>query len=198
MKSGRIIVFSISPNEGLPKYPEALVKVAEFGFEGDYHCKPMRKFSKRGTMKPNIDRHVTIVAQESLDYANDRLGIQLGAGNLGENVLTQGLGDLSEVIPYTLVQIGRSVLLKVIKQNKPCGNLAKYHPQLAKTLWPKNGPKRRGLLCAVIGGIGEIITPADQIILHASRCLECGYNMYQQGQGWKCNNCGATLGYDSP
>ena len=165
MITGKIFAVCISAESGIPKHPKEEVEIAEFGFLGDYHCRPMREsFSKPGTMKPNNDRHITIVGKEAVDAINLKLGLNLGVGALGENILTQGLGDLSEVAPDTFIFIGNGILLKVVEQNKPCKNLIPYHPHFIKEIGG-----RRGLLCAVLGGVGCTIHPGDLIHLVPSR-----------------------------
>lgn len=190
MKIGKIVAVCTSPNEGVPKYPQDQVVVADYGFQGDYHCKPMRRsFSKPGTEKPNNDRHITIVAKEAIDTVNQKLGLQLGIGALGENILTEGLGDLSEIIPHTRILTSSAVVLMVVEQNQPCKNLVPYHPRFVKEI---HG--RRGLLCIVNDGIGIIIKPGEEIMLTPPYCNQCGNSMIQSGTCWKCENCGNTLG----
>ena len=190
MKTGKIVAVCTSPSEGVPKYPQDQVVVADHGFQGDYHCKPMRRSaSNPGTEKPNTDRHITIVAKEAVDAVNQKLGLQLGIGALGENILTEGLGDLSEIIPYTEIVIRSAVMLVVVGQNQPCENLVPYHPQFVREI---HG--RRGLLCAVTNGIDVVIKPDDNIMLMSPSCDQCGNTMTQGRTCWKCENCGNTLG----
>lgn len=190
MKSGRIVAVCTSPNEGVPKWEQTEVELAEFGFKGDYHCKPMRRsFSKPGTEKPNTDRHITIVAKEAVDAVNEKLGLQLGIGALGENLLIEGFGDLSDIIPHTEIVIHPGLILKVVEQNQPCKNLVHYHPHLVKEIYG-----RRGLLCKVVLGVGKIIKPGDPITIFSAQCRNCGCSMLQYGACWLCRNCGCTLG----
>jgi MOSC domain-containing protein YiiM len=161
MKRGKIVAVCVSAAEGVPKYIQPAVTIAQFGVAGDYHCKPLRRsFSKPGTMKPNTDRHITIVASEALEYANRALGLQLGPGSLGENITTYGLGDLSDVLAGTVVSINGKPVFRVVEQNEPCHNLAPYHKHLVKKIYGK-----RGLLCEVIAGIGSVIRPNDEITI---------------------------------
>lgn len=159
MREGRVVAVCVSPREGVPKYVQVQAVVAAFGLVGDYHCREMRpSFSKPGTLKPNVDRHISLFAKETLDAINKELGIYLRAGAVGENILTAGLGDLSDVAEGARIRIGESVRLVVTQQNVPCKNLRHYHPQFIKTI-----RGCRGLLCAVERGAGEIIQPGDPI-----------------------------------
>lgn len=156
--TGIITALHISSKRGLPKHLQQFVTVAQYGFLGDFHNKPMRRsFSKPGTFKPNNDRHITIISEESLDYANQKLVITLKPGDLAENITTRGMGDLSDVPVNAVVRI-KSVRLRVTGQNKPCRKVWRYHRQLKDIL-----KGRRGLLCVVVVGIGERIGIGDSI-----------------------------------
>jgi hypothetical protein len=159
-KTGRIVAVCTSHIDGLPKFPRKEVKIAEYGFAGDYHCKPMRRsFTPPFLSKPNTDWHITIVGKEVLKEMNQRLGLALEAGSLAENILTEGLGDLSDVPAEASIFIG-NVELRVTKQNQPCKNLGRYHSRLVKEIYGK-----RGLLCAVVSGIGTTILQSDPIVI---------------------------------
>lgn len=163
MKIGKIVAVCTSPMDGVPKYPQEEVIVAEYGFKGDYHNRKMRpSFSKPGTLKPNIDRHLSILSKEAIDSVCAELNIQLEVGTLGENILTDGLGDLSDVRPDTRILIGSEVYLLVTGQNKPCKKVAGYHPHFNATIYSPER-QRRGLLAAVEFGVGCIVRPGDPI-----------------------------------
>lgn len=159
---GSIVAACISPNEGLPKYPQQRVIVGEYGLEGDFHNRQMRRsFSKPGTLKPNEDRHITVVAQEALEAFNGELGLDLKAGDFGENFLTKGLGDLADVPEGAVISIGRSIVLRVTKQNAPCKKLQQHHRLMVKAAYG-----RRGVLCAIVKGRGAPVTAGDDVLIH--------------------------------
>ena len=166
MQTGKIVAVCTSFRTGIPKYPLYEVRVAQYGFVSDYHCKPMRQsFSNPGTEKPNTDRHITILAQEATDAVCAELMMdKLPPGALGENILTQGLGDLSYVDSGARILIGSGVYLVVTEQNKPCPNLAHFHPFFNTTIWKPNLQRRR-LLCAVELGVGQVVKPGDPIVI---------------------------------
>lgn len=153
---GIVLALCTSPKGGVPKYPQSRVKVAKFGFEGDYHCRAERRsFKEPGKMKPNDDRHITVVAEEALQCVNDALDLKLVAGSLAENILTRGLGDLSDVPPGAMISVNHGrVVLRVTGQNNPCVNLSIYDKALVKAIYGK-----RGLLCTVVSGVGEVLEP---------------------------------------
>ncbi len=190
---GRIIAVCTSPFAGVPKYIRDIAVMAEFGFREDFHCKPMRRsFSNPGTEKPNTDRHITVVAQEALDEVNEKLGLKLKAGDLGENILVKGLGNLSNVLDgmEIEIQIGtydehnamEKAILVVTGQNKPCKNLNHFHPKLIKEIYGK-----RGLLCSVKSGIGKFILRGQRVTLLNPLCNFCGYKMIRHRNEWFCS-----------
>jgi len=149
---GKVIAVCTSGIGNVPKYPQNQVLVSQYGFASDVHAGPTRISHRTQSEKFN-DHQVSLVAQEALDYINKELGISLRPGHLGENITTEGLGDLSAIPDGTLLEIG-GVVLEVTEQNQPCKNLLVYHPLLVKTAYG-----RRGLFAVVKEGEGLIIRP---------------------------------------
>ncbi len=160
---GGIVAVCTSPKGGIPKFPQSKVQIGQWGFEGDFHNREMRRsFSKPGLFKTNVDRHITIVGFEVIEDLNRELDLTLVPGSLGENITTKGLGDLSEIKDKTILQIGQEgILLRVIEQNQPCHNLAPLHRLLVKKIYG-----RRGLLCAILSGVGKTLEPNLPIIVY--------------------------------
>jgi MOSC domain-containing protein YiiM len=168
-KMGRIVGLCISRRPGIPKYPVTMSMLDQFGLYGDYHNNPTRKDfnNPHGPRIPNTDRHITIVAQEALSEINQELGIHLTTGSLAENILTEGLGNLSDILSGSIITIGETVRLEVIKQNKPCQNTAPIHPLFNSTIYNQSKRLfRRGLLCKIIHGKGEMIFLGGHISVH--------------------------------
>lgn len=158
MRKGYIVAVCTSSKDGVPKYPQDMGVVAQYGLLGDFHCKAMRRsFSKPGTEKPNDDRHITVVALEAIQFVNNLLELNLGPGALGENILTVGLGNLSDIRDGAIICIG-NIRLRVVKQNQPCKNLVHYHPNFNQKI-----RGQRGLLCAVVAGIEMVMRPGQVI-----------------------------------
>ncbi|MDB5224477.1 MAG: hypothetical protein JWO43_99 [Candidatus Adlerbacteria bacterium] len=138
--------------------------IGRWGLEGDCHNREMRRsFSKPGTFKPNIDRHITLLAIEVIDSLNQELGLEMRPGTLGENITTQGLGDLFNIADGSRIFIRNPAgselcVLRVTEQNEPCINLSTIHRLLVKRIY-----KRRGLLCSIVSGIGNRIMSGDPI-----------------------------------
>ncbi|PZC48974.1 MAG: MOSC domain-containing protein YiiM [Chloroflexi bacterium] len=143
-KLGLIVAVSLSQERGVPKYPQPEAQVGQYGLEGDCHAGPRYTNLRTGEEKDSR-RHVTIVAQEALEEMNTALGISLLPGDLAENVLVRGLGDLSDVVAGDRLLLGDGVALEITGQNSPCSNLLRYHRRLAKNIYGK-----RGLIAKVV------------------------------------------------
>lgn len=158
--SGTIVAICISSLGGLPKYPQIQpVRVGTHGFVGDFHNRQKRpSFRNPGIVKENVDRHISVVAEEVLNALNEELRIALRAGSLAENILTRGLGDLSDIPNGARLAVGNGLILKVVEQNQPCKNLAPLHRLLVKRIYG-----RRGLLCAIEQGRGCYVNAGDTI-----------------------------------
>lgn len=158
--TGVVVAVCTSPKGDIPKFPQPYVTVEQRGFKGDFHNREMRpSFSQRGTFKPNTDRHISLVAVEVLEGLGKHIGKTLKPGALSENITTRGLGDLSQIPDGARLLIGDKVILRVSQQNAPCKNVRASYGLEAYT-WIQG---RRGILCAVERGIGEMIRHGDSI-----------------------------------
>lgn len=151
-----VIAVCLRPEGGVPKYPQAEVTIGEYGVEGDWHSGPMRTRSN-GEVVPNT-RHMSLVAKEVFDYLNRELGTDIAPGGFGENILVEGMGDLSEIREGDLLRFSSGVELEVTGQNDPCKNLMVYHSQV-----PKRAYGRRGVL-AIVKATGRV-RPGDKVTL---------------------------------
>jgi MOSC domain-containing protein YiiM len=98
----------------------------------------VNRHKKSGDPEPNT-RQVTLLAQEVLDELNSGLGIQLKPGDLAENILVNGLGDLSQLQKGNRLSLGPEVVLEVTAQNRPCDLIRVYHPTLVEEITGKRG-----------------------------------------------------------
>ncbi len=141
-KQGTVVAVCLRAESGVPKYPQDEVTIGEYGVEGDHHAGPMRRRGD-GEVVPNT-RHVSIVAKEVFDELNRELGTDIPPGGFGENILVEGMGDLSELTQGDGLSFSSGVELEVTGQNDPCKNLMCYHD-----LVPKRAYGRRGVLAVV-------------------------------------------------
>ncbi len=155
---GSVIAVSMSPDHGYPTYPQQKVTITEEGIPGDAHSGPLRdSFTKPGTLKPN-DRPISIVADEVRREMNKTFGIDMQPGDFNEQVLVEGLGDLSDVPIGSTVLFDSGVSLMVTDTAFPCVRLEAHNgaPGMMRDLLiPRGGGKplsRRGILARVIQG----------------------------------------------
>ncbi|MCC2631011.1 MAG: hypothetical protein K0S38_820 [Candidatus Paceibacter sp.] len=162
MKDGFVHAVCTSPQGGFPKYPQDQVVVHQYGIWDDYHCREMRPHHKKpNVMLPN-DRHITLVGFELLRDLENLTGKEFPPGSLAENITTHGMGHLTGITTGTRIQIGENIMLFVSELNEPCKLLKAAHGEEAF----KFCIHRRGLICVVEEGIGEVITPCMPILLH--------------------------------
>ncbi|MBI2165099.1 MAG: MOSC domain-containing protein [Chloroflexi bacterium] len=159
-QQGRVVAVSMSPTGGVPKHPQGHVVIGPQGVEGDFHAGPINRHKKSGDPEPNW-RQVTLVAQDVLDELNARLGVGLKAGDLGENILVAGLGDLSQLKKGDRLQVGAEAVLEVTAQNRPCDTIRVYHPTL-----PEEITGRRGIAAVVVRP--GTVRPGDACLISGS------------------------------
>ena len=119
--TGTVVAVCSKAERGVPKIPQAVVTVGEFGIEGDFHSGLMRTRSS-GEVLPN-NRHISIVAKEVFDDLNRELGTEIPEGGFGENILVEGMGNLSELKEGDMMRFSSGVELEITGQNDPCKNL---------------------------------------------------------------------------
>lgn len=152
-KEGTVVAVCKRAESGVPKYPQPEVTVGAYGVEGDYHAGPTRV--RLGETMPNT-RHISLVAKEVFDDLNRELGTSIPLGGFGENILVEGMGDLSDLKEGDILRFSSGVELEVTGQNDPCKNLMCYDP-----LVPKRAYGRRGVL-AMIRQTGRL-RPGDAV-----------------------------------
>lgn len=150
----QVISVSLSDKGGIPKYPQKFIEVYEFGVKGDYHS----GISNFHANKNNLNRQITIISKEVVDDINSQINNKILKGSLGENILVEGLGDLSNIKDGQILKFGKYVTLKVTGQNQPCATLNSIDERILKLI-----VRKRGLLATVIS-TGKIF-PLDNISL---------------------------------
>ena len=138
--TGKVVSVNSSIKGGIPKMPQDSIEIYKYGVRGDYHSGKTNFHAK----KNNLDRQITIVAKETVDFINKNIGNKISAGSLGENILINGFGDLSNVSNKHIMKIGTDVVLKINGQNQPCSTLNSIDKRVLKLIIGK-----RGLLATV-------------------------------------------------
>jgi hypothetical protein len=152
VRTGKVIAVCYSEEliNGVGKEPHDSADITRLGIPGDKHYGETRYSSSARKWVAN-NRPVTVVGVEATRDASARLEVdQIPPGGLGENVLVEGLGDLSDLAEGDVLRFmppgdaEPSVVLEVRKQNEPCSNLSFYH-----RLMPKELLGKRGVICTV-------------------------------------------------
>ena len=115
--------------------PQDSIEIYKYGVRGDYHSGKTNFHAK----KNNLDRQITIVSKETVDFINKNIGNKISAGSLGENILIHGFGDLSNVSNKHIMKIGTDVVLKINGQNQPCSTLNSIDKRVLKLIIGKRG-----------------------------------------------------------
>ena len=153
-RTGTIISIAYSPEliNGVGKTQHPSGEITKWGIPGDRHYGETRYSTSRRMTLPNT-RPITVLGVEATRAACEAIGIPADTvppGGMGENILTEGLGDLGELTAgdqvHILDEAGEpKVILRVEGQNDPCVNLQFYHRLMTKQMM-----HRRGLLCTVL------------------------------------------------
>lgn len=117
------------PDRAPVKLPQERVEVGPHGLQGDRHAGPtivMGHGRRKGQRIPN-ERQWSAVSLEELRAGCQELGIELlPPGALGENLLLEGLPDLTSLSPGTELHFDSGVVLEVREENLPCVGPANY------------------------------------------------------------------------
>jgi hypothetical protein len=165
-RNGKILAVCLSPEPGIPKYEKREIHlIPDLGVEGDYHAGKFvrhRYLVKKDPARLN-NRQVLLIDTLILGKLKSE-GIELKPGQMGENILVDGI-DLMSLEIGTRIQIG-PVLLQLSETRNPCAQLNVSHPNLLEAVQPKSD----GKIVLIAGVFAEIlnggsISPGDQAVL---------------------------------
>jgi MOSC domain-containing protein YiiM len=132
----RVVAVSRDPSHHFSKPNELWIRLlAGLGVEGDAHSGRTVKHRSRvarDASQPNL-RQVHLLHTELLDELRAK-GFAIGAGQIGENVLTEGV-DLLGLSTGTRVHLGDEAVVQLTGLRNPCVQLDRF---------------RRGLMTAVL------------------------------------------------
>jgi hypothetical protein len=141
--------------------------VAGHGVEGDAHCGTTVKHRSRvarDPSQPNL-RQVHLVAGELHDELCDR-GLDVGPGEMGENVTTRGV-DLLALPTGTRLRLGDDAVIEITGLRNPCGQLDGVQPGLQSAVLDRADDgtlvRRAGVMAVVLTG-GDV-RPGDPIAI---------------------------------
>ena len=128
--AGRVVALSRSGEHRFSKTPVSAVRLVEgLGVEGDTHLGTTVQHRSRVAVdptQPNL-RQVHLIHRELLEELAAQ-GFALAAGDLGENVLTEGLDLLGMPVGTRLVLGEAEVELTGLRN--PCAQIERFRPGL--------------------------------------------------------------------
>lgn len=163
---GTVIATCRSGIHGFSKEPSPSIRLlAGLGVDGDAHAGAAvrhRSRVRRDPSQPNL-RQVHLIHAELLDEVA-RKGFRVAPGELGENILTQGL-DLLGLPRATRLRIGESAVVEVTGLRNPCHQIDDFRQGLLAAVIDRAADgalvRKAGIMSVVVTG-GEI-RPGDSI-----------------------------------
>jgi MOSC domain-containing protein YiiM len=129
--------------------------IAGYGIEGDAHAGRFIQHRYQARQMPNMpnNRQVHLIQSELFDDLK-KLGFEVKAGDLGENITTLGI-DLLELPLGTLLHLGKTAVVELTGLRTPCGYIDRFHKGLKRAMilrTPDGHTFRSGVLGIVRSG----------------------------------------------
>lgn len=163
---GVIKAVSVSPRHAFSKANVLSIRlIAGHGVEGDAHMGVTVKHRSRVAKNPSAPnlRQVHLMHAELFDELQAS-GFTVRAGDMGENVTTQGI-DLLGLPVGTRLQLGDEAVVEITGLRNPCGQIDRFQPGLMKATLGRDADggliRKAGVMAIVLAG-GEV-RPGDGI-----------------------------------
>ncbi|MEH6452863.1 MAG: MOSC domain-containing protein [Psychromonas sp.] len=161
-----VVVVSSSKTHSFSKLNQASINLIEgIGVQGDAHAGKSIKhiyLAKKDPSRPNI-RQIHLIQSELFEELAEQ-GFDVEAGQLGENVTTQGL-DLLSLPTGTQLKIGENAVIELTALRNPCVQIHNFKKGLLKAVMGKDDDgkvvRKVGVMGIVAAG-GEV-KPNDVI-----------------------------------
>jgi MOSC domain-containing protein YiiM len=144
---------------------DELELVAGVGVAGDAHAGPLVQHRSRvaaDPMQPNL-RQVHLIASELFDVLA-AAGHVVAAGDLGENITTEGL-DVHALAVGSVLAIGDDALVAVTGLRNPCAQIERFQPGLLRLVNVRTEEgalvRRAGIMGVVVRG--GVVAVGDRI-----------------------------------
>jgi len=159
---------------------EQITLLEGIGVQGDAHAgvTVQHLFGRaKDPTQPNL-RQVHLLPREFFDDAREN-GYELEPGDLGENVLTEGL-DLAGLSRDTLLHIGPEAVIRITGLRNPCVRIDKFRAGLLKVALGRDEDDQVVRKAGIMGVVttGGTIQPGDAIEVelpapprHALKCV---------------------------
>ncbi|SNS74547.1 MOSC domain-containing protein YiiM [Granulicella rosea] len=161
-----VIAVSLSPTHSFSKSPQLAIRLIEnYGVEGDAHAGALVKHRYRVRKDPTAPNlcQVHLIHAELFDELRSQ-GLQIGPGEMGENITTAGV-DLLSLPVGALISIGAEAVVEVTGLRDPCNLMNDLQPGLMKACIARDADgelvRKAGIMGTVLSG-GEV-RPGDSI-----------------------------------
>jgi MOSC domain-containing protein YiiM len=148
------------------KVPRDFIELLEgYGVQGDAHAgETVQHLSrvKRSPTEPNL-RQVHLIPSEFFDLAREH-GHDLSPGDLGENILTEGI-DVLGLPRDTLLRVGPDAIVRVTGLRNPCAQIDRFRDGLLRVAVGRDDDGGVVLRTGVMGVVvaSGRVTPGDEI-----------------------------------
>jgi MOSC domain-containing protein YiiM len=166
MDAAVVVSVSRGPRHGPRKASRDHIRLlAGLGVEGDAHLGERVQHRSRVARDPSQAnlRQVHLIASELHDELRDR-GLDVGPGEMGENVTTRGI-DLIRLPGKARLRLGRSAVVEVTGLRNPCAQLNRVRRGLMKATLDRDSDgnliRKAGVMGIVLAS-GEV-SPGDPI-----------------------------------
>jgi hypothetical protein len=159
LMSGYVEAVSQASTHRFSKQPRMWIRLlAGLGVEGDAHLGTTVKHRSRvarDPTQPNL-RQVHLLHRELLEEL-ELQGFVIGAGDIGENILTRGV-DLLALPEDTILRIGNTAEIRVTGLRNPCIQLNRFRPGLMAATLDRD---RAGNLIRKAGIMAVVLTDGE-------------------------------------
>ena len=163
---GRVIAVSYSAKHSFSKPNGASITLlAGLGVQGDAHCGATVKHRSRVAQdptQPNL-RQVHLIHSELFTELATK-GFAVKAGQLGENITTEGV-DLLALPVGTELRVGAEVVLRLTGLRNPCTQIDKFQRGLMSAVLDRSPEgkliRKSGVMSVVLSG--GVVRAGDEI-----------------------------------
>ena len=152
-----VVSVSLSPTHSFSKYVQKEVHlITNFGVEGDAHAGEKVRHRYRVRKNPNSPNLCQVhLLHEELFAELAAHGMQISAGQMGENITTSGI-DLLTLPAGARLQLGETAVVEVTGLRDPCSLMNALQPGLMKACIARDAAgeliRKAGIMGVVIAG----------------------------------------------
>jgi len=165
-RMSHVVSVSLSGRHTFSKQTVARITLLTgLGVEGDAHCGALVKHRyhvRKDPTRPNLCQVHLLHAELFQELASK--GIDIAAGDMGENITTTGL-DLLSLPTGALLKIGVSAVVEVTGLRNPCVQINDLRPGLMQAVIEHNPGSKPRMKAGIMGIVisGGVVQPGDII-----------------------------------